>query len=81
LAPAVREASAQLPAPAVSEAVQVAAPSLTVTEPVGVAPAPLTVYATVYDTPTAAGSGVSEPIAIVALALLTVCVALPLAAA
>jgi hypothetical protein len=57
----------------------VALPSLTDTEPVGVPAVLVTLTATAYATFTADGSGVSEVIATVGVALFTVCAVVPLA--
>jgi hypothetical protein len=58
--------------PVATEPTQVAAPSLTVTFPVGVPPVDVTLKSTVTACPTTEGSGVSAVIVVVVLAAPTV---------
>jgi hypothetical protein len=71
LAPAAVGVNVQVPAPTVPE--HCAAPSLTVTVPVGVPPADVTVKVTAIPSPTTEGLGVWPVIVVVVAAAPTVC--------
>ena len=70
MVPAVVEVKKQTPAAKLQ--VFDAAPSLTITLPVGVPPPEVTVYATEYDWPVPDGSGLMVPTVTVVTALFTV---------